>query len=57
MVILDAMEKAGSVRLLQAELNDFYGVCMNYRPPADVEAALEAAVALAEPSACHVSAI
>jgi microcompartment protein CcmL/EutN len=48
MVILDAMEKAGSVRLLQAELNDLYGVCMKITGPlADVGAALEAAVALA----------
>jgi microcompartment protein CcmL/EutN len=28
LVILDAAEKASGVRLLQAELNDFYGVCM-----------------------------
>jgi microcompartment protein CcmL/EutN len=49
MVILDAMEKAGSVRLLQAELNDLYGVCMKITGPlADVSAALEAAVALAK---------
>lgn len=49
MVILDAMEKAGSVRLLQAELNDLYGVCMKMTGPlGDVRAALESAVALAE---------
>jgi microcompartment protein CcmL/EutN len=49
MVILDAMEKAGSVRLLQAELNDLYGVCMKMTGPlADVRAALESAVALAK---------
>jgi microcompartment protein CcmL/EutN len=49
MVILDAMEKAGSVRLVQAELNDFYGVCMKMTGPlADVGAALESAVALAK---------
>jgi len=48
MVILDAMEKAGSVRLLQAELNDFYGVCLKVTGPlADVGAALESAAALA----------
>jgi microcompartment protein CcmL/EutN len=49
MVILDAMEKAGSVRLLQAELNDLYGVCMKMTGPlADVSAALESAVTLAK---------
>lgn len=49
MVILDAMEKAGSVRLLQAELNDLYGVCMKITGPlADVCAALESAVGLAK---------
>lgn len=49
MVILDAMEKAGSVRLLQAELNDLYGVCMKMTGPlADVGAALESAVGLAK---------
>jgi microcompartment protein CcmL/EutN len=49
MVILDAMEKAASVRLLQAELNDFYGVCLKMTGPlADVSAALESAVALAK---------
>jgi microcompartment protein CcmL/EutN len=49
MVILDAMVKAASVRLLQAELNDFYGVCLKITGPlADVSAALESAVALAK---------
>ena len=49
MVILDAMEKAASVRLLQAELNDFYGVCIKITGPlADVGAALESAVARAQ---------
>ncbi len=48
MVILDAMEKAGSVHLLQAELNDFYGVCLKITGPlADVGAALDSAAALA----------
>ncbi len=28
LVVLDALEKAANVRLLQAELNDYYGVCM-----------------------------
>jgi carbon dioxide concentrating mechanism protein CcmO len=49
MVILDAMEKAASVRLLQAELNDNYGVCLKITGPlADVGAALEAAAVLAQ---------
>ncbi len=48
MVVLDTMEKAGSVRLVQAELNDFYGVCMKMTGPlADVEAALQSAAATA----------
>jgi microcompartment protein CcmL/EutN len=43
MVVLDAMEKAGNIRLLQAELNDLYGVCLKITGPlADVKAALEA---------------
>jgi len=49
MVILDAMEKAASVRLLQAELNDLYGVSMKITGPlGDVRAALESAVTLAQ---------
>ena len=49
MVILDAMEKAASVRLLQAELNDFYGVCLKVTGPlGNVRAALEAAAAVAQ---------
>src|SRR5579872_3512948 len=49
MVILDAMEKGGSIRLLQAELNDLYGVCLKVTGPlADVGAALDSAVALAQ---------
>lgn len=48
MVILDAMEKAASVHLLQAELNDLYGVCLKITGPlADVRAAVEAAGARA----------
>jgi carbon dioxide concentrating mechanism protein CcmO len=48
MVVLDAMEKAGAVRLLQAELNDLYGVCLKITGPlADVRSALEAGKTLA----------
>lgn len=44
MVILDAMEKCASVRLLQAELNDEPGVCLKFGGPlADIEAAAGAA--------------
>jgi len=49
MVILDAMEKAASIRLLQTELNDFYGVCLKVTGPlGNVRAALESAAALAQ---------
>jgi microcompartment protein CcmL/EutN len=49
MVVLDTMDKAGDVRLLQAELNDFYGVCIKIAgSAADVRAAVEAARACAE---------
>lgn len=49
MVILDAMEKAGGVRILQAELNDQPGVCLKLAGPlADVRAAAEAAQGIAE---------
>jgi carbon dioxide concentrating mechanism protein CcmO len=48
MVVLDAMEKAGNIRLLQAELNDLYGVCLKITGPlADVKAALQAGATLA----------
>lgn len=48
MVILDAMEKAGSVRILQAELNDQPGVCLKLvGSVADVSAAAEAAQRIA----------
>jgi microcompartment protein CcmL/EutN len=48
-VALDAMEKAAGVRLAQAELNDFLGVCLKvFGPTASVKAALAAAVPLAE---------
>lgn len=46
---LDAMEKAANVRLLQAELNDFYGVVLKILgDPAAVAAALAAGYELAE---------
>ena len=44
MVVLDAMEKRGNVRLLQTELNDAPGVCMKLHGAiADIEAAAQAA--------------
>ena len=50
MVILDAMEKRASVRLLQAELNDGPGVCLKLTGPlGDLEEAVQAAAALAGP--------
>lgn len=49
MVILDAMEKAAGVRVLQAELNDQPGVCLKLVGPlGDLKAAAEAAEAIAE---------
>ena len=48
MVILDAMEKAGSVELLQAELNDKPGVMLKLVGPlGDIRAAAEAAEEIA----------
>ena len=48
MVVLDAMEKAGGVRVLQSELNDRPGVCLKLLGPlADVQAAAAAAEATA----------
>lgn len=49
MVALDLMEKAAQIRVVQAELNDFLGVCLKIAgSPADVAAALEAGRAAAE---------
>lgn len=49
MVALDAMEKAAGVRILQAELNDFYGVCLKVvGSTAEVTAAIAAGKAIAE---------
>ena len=48
MVILDAMEKTGSVRLMQAELNDQPGVCLKLTGwLADAQAAVDAAAEIA----------
>lgn len=49
MVVLDTLDKAAHVRVLQAELNDLYGVCMKVvGPEADVKAALDAGKAIAD---------
>ncbi len=49
MVALDAMEKAAKIRIIQAELNDFLGVCLKVEgTTADVSAALESGRAVAE---------
>jgi microcompartment protein CcmL/EutN len=49
MVALDAMEKTAGVRVLQAELNDFYGVCLKITgATAAVSAALAAGKVHAE---------
>lgn len=49
MVVLDAMEKAAWVRLVQAELNDQPGVILKIEGPvADVTAAIRAGDAIAE---------
>jgi len=59
MVILDAMEKASGIRLLQVELNDGPGVCLKLLGPlADLEAAAsvarEVAKAMETPIVAHV---
>ena len=49
MVALDAMEKAADISVLQAELNDFYGVCLKIvGSTANVSAALAAGKAVAD---------
>jgi microcompartment protein CcmL/EutN len=46
---LDAAEKAGDVTLIQAELNDFYGVVIKLSGPvADIRAAVNAGRAIAQ---------
>jgi len=50
MVALDAMEKGSGIRILQAELNDFYGVCLKVvGSTAEVTAAIDAGKSIAEP--------
>jgi len=49
MVALDVMEKAAKIEVIQAELNDFLGVCLKIQgTTADVSAALAAGRAAAE---------
>jgi microcompartment protein CcmL/EutN len=49
MVVLDALEKAATVQLLQVELNDLYGVCMKVSGRvAEVQTALHAGKAIAD---------
>ena len=49
MVILDAMEKAGAIELLQSELNDRPGVMLKFTGPlGDIKTAVDAAEAIAE---------
>ena len=46
---LDAAEKAGTIRVLQVEINDLYGACAKFTgSTSDVEAALAAGRAMAE---------
>jgi microcompartment protein CcmL/EutN len=46
---LDAAEKAGTIRVLQVEINDLYGACARFTgTTSDVEAALAAGRAMAE---------
>lgn len=59
MVVLDAMEKRGNVRLLQTELNDAPGVCLKLLGAvADIQAAAQAAEetarAMQTPAIVHV---
>ena len=49
MAVLDRMDKAAGIKLLQIEINDFYGTCIKVAgTPADVRAAISAGKALAE---------
>jgi len=49
MAALDAAEKAGTIRVLQVEINDLYGACVKFTgSTSDVEAALAAGRAMAE---------
>lgn len=56
MAALDAAEKAAPIRLIQAELNDLYGVCLKFTgSAADVSAAVSAASDVA--SLMHVTVV
>lgn len=60
MAVLDRMEKAAGIELLQVEINDLYGTCVKVRgPTANVRAALAAGKATAEAmkAACVARAI
>jgi carbon dioxide concentrating mechanism protein CcmO len=49
MIVLDTLDKAAKVRVLQVELNDLYGVCMKVAGAlADVRSALGAGKSMAE---------
>ena len=49
MVAIDTMLKAAAVRVLQVELNDFYGVCVKVTGPvADVQTAIQCGRRIAE---------
>lgn len=49
MAALDAAEKAGTIRVLQVEINDLYGACVKFTgSTSDVEAALTAGRATAD---------
>lgn len=49
MVVLDRLEKAAGIQLLQVELNDLYGVCMKVAGPvANVRTALQAGKSVAD---------
>jgi carbon dioxide concentrating mechanism protein CcmO len=49
MIVMDTLDKAANVRVLQAELNDLYGVCMKVVGTlADVRSALRAGRFIAE---------
>lgn len=54
MAVLDSMEKASGIDLLQIEINDLYGACIKVAgTPADVASALQAGKAMAEVMRVH----
>ena len=54
LVAVDAMEKAANVRVIQCELNDFYGVCTKIAgKTSDVSIAIEAGRRVAEADGRH----